>query len=58
MPSAFPIDRNSHENSIHLRTATIHSLSSRPVTIAATANANGIAALVNPMYRLGGWMIM
>ena len=33
--------RNIHAKSVHLRLATIHSWSSRPVTSAATANANG-----------------
>ncbi len=52
------MERKRNENSIHLREATIHSLSSRPVASAATAKAKGTAALVKPMYRLGGWMIM
>lgn len=58
MPSVLPMERNKNEKIIHLRVATIHSLSSLPVTSAATAKANGTAALVKPMYRLGGWMIM
>ncbi len=43
------MERNSQEKSIHLRVATIHSLSRRPVASAAIANANGTAALVKPM---------
>ena len=49
IPSVLPIDRNRNEKSIHLRVATIHSLSSLPVARAATAKANGTAALVKPM---------
>jgi hypothetical protein len=50
--------RNIQAKSIHLRTAAIHSLSRRPVTRAAIANAKGTAQPTKPMYRLGGWMIM
>ena len=49
MPSTLPIDRNRNANSIHLRTATIHSLSSRPVASAAIANANGTEQPTKPM---------
>ncbi len=34
--------------SIHLRTATIHSLSRRPVTRAATAKAKGTVQVTKP----------
>ena len=44
-----PIERKSHEKSIHLREATIHSLSRRPVASAATAKAKGTADEVKPM---------
>ena len=49
MPSVLPMERNRNEKSIHLRMATIHSLSSRPVASAATAKAKGTAELVKPV---------
>ena len=49
MPSTFPIERKRNEKSIHLREATIHSLSSRPVASAAIAKAKGTAELVKPV---------
>jgi hypothetical protein len=58
MPSVLPMARKSQANSVHLRLATIHSWSRRPVTSAATAKAKGIEHPTKPTYRLGGWMIM
>src|SRR5262245_19643500 len=49
MPRQLPMERKSQEKSIHLRVATIHSLSSRPVTSAAIAKEKGTAELVNPV---------
>ena len=42
MPISSPMLRNSHDTIVHLRTATIHSVSSFFVSNAAIANANGI----------------
>mgnify|MGYP000927592783 CR=1 FL=1 len=47
-----------HAASIHLRTATIHSLSRRPVTSAATAKAKGTAQVTKPAYSAGGCTII
>ena len=49
MPSVLPIARNSSAKSVNLRQAVIHSVSSRPVTSADTANANGIEQPTKPM---------
>jgi hypothetical protein len=42
MPSVMPTVRKNHEMSDHRRTMPSHSLSSRRVTSAAMAKANGI----------------
>src|SRR2546427_6409080 len=42
MPRQIPIERNSHDNSVHLRIATSQSVSSRFDKSAAIAKANGI----------------
>src|SRR5881396_2090839 len=42
MPRQIPIERNSHDNSVHLRIATSQSVSSRRESSAAIANANGM----------------
>src|SRR5690349_13663683 len=42
MPRQMPIERNSHESSVHLRIATSQSASSRFESSAATAKANGM----------------
>src|ERR1700704_3100010 len=42
IPMSSPIDRNSHDTSVHLRIATSQSTSSFFESSAATANANGI----------------
>jgi hypothetical protein len=49
MPSVLPMPRNIHAKSVHLRQATIHSWSSRPVTSAATANAKGTEQPTKPV---------
>src|SRR6266513_2811767 len=42
MPRQIPIERNSHDKSVHLRIATSQSVSSRFDKSAAIAKANGI----------------
>ena len=49
MPSVLPMPRNIQAKSVHLRLATIHSWSRRPVTMAATANANGTEQPTKPV---------
>jgi hypothetical protein len=44
--------------SVKRREALIHSSSSRPVTSAATQNANGTDQPVMPRYSIGGWIII
>ncbi len=52
------MERNSQENNIHLRLAMSHSLSNLPEISAAIAKEKGTVALVKPIYKLGGWMII
>src|SRR5688572_831460 len=46
IPSVIPTVRKNQEKSVHRRTAASHSASSRRVSSAAIANANGIVVLI------------
>ena len=46
MPSVMPIERKSQETSVHLRIAWIQPVSSRRVSSAAIAKANGMVMLM------------
>jgi hypothetical protein len=53
-----PTVRNIHETIVHRRTEVIHVESSRRVTSAAMAKANGTDSPTYPRYSSGGWLCM
>src|SRR5215210_3049058 len=56
IPRRIPVVLKNQARSAHRRTAASHSASSRLVTNAAIANANGIVVPTYPRYRFGGWI--
>jgi len=52
------MDRKNQERMVQRRVLRCHEGSSRPVTRAAMAKANGMVNPTYPRYRLGGWMAM
>ena len=58
IPKMMPFVRKNHASSVHRRVVVIHRVSSRPLSSADTAKANGMVNAVKPRYSVGGWMVI